>query len=502
MAQNLVQTQEQKLAQQQKLTQQQMLQVHLLEMPLTELEQSITAELDDNPALESTEPDDAFAHDDMEQGSSGNDEDEDFDSATEREERESALDDALSSIGQDDQMPEPSMYSSADRQSADYEEITYGDQISFYDKLKEQMVDVDLSEQEHEIMEYLIGSLDDDGLLRKDISSINDELAIYHNIYVNEKDIEHVLETLQTFDPAGIGARSLQECLLLQIRRKGQSKLREFMEKIISNYYEEFMNKRWDKISLQLGLDEDTAEIVHGELLKLNPKPGASLGETEGRSTQQITPDFIVDTSDDGEVTFTINNGHIPDLYVSSTFSEMLKEYQSNRKGMNRQAKEALLYAKEKVERAQGFIDAIKQRRHTLYVTMKAIIDIQKHYFQEGDESDLKPMILKDVADKAGLDISTVSRVSNMKYAQTRWGTFKLRHFFSDSVKKENGEEMSTRKIKAVLKEIIASEDKHNPFSDDALSDIMKGKGYPIARRTIAKYREQLGIPVARLRRK
>ena len=217
---------------------------------------------------------------------------------------------------------------------------------------------------------------------------------------------------------------------------------------------------------------------------------------------QQITPDFIVDTADDGTVTFYINNGHIPNLYISPSFSELIKGYKENKASMTKRDKEALLYAKEKVDRAQGFIDAVKQRQHTLYVTMKAIIDIQKKFFQDGDESDIKPMILKDISDRTGLDKSTISRVSNMKYAQTRWGTFKLRHFFSDGIKTEDGEELSTRKIKLALKELIENEDKKKPLSDDALTKHMQQKGYPIARRTIAKYREQLGIPVARLRKK
>lgn len=502
MAQNLIQTQAQKQVQTQRLTQQQMLVVHLLEMPLTELEHSVAAEIDDNPALEVAGPDDVQPADDMHESVSGSDEDDDFDTVNEREERESALDQVLSGIGMDDEMPEAAQYVASNNQNADYEEITYGDQVSFYDRLKEQMVDVELTPREHEIMEYLIGSLDGDGLLRKDIATLSDELAIYHNIDASEHEIEHVLHVLQTFDPAGIGARNLRECLLLQIRRRDKSEMRSMMERVITECFDEFMNKRWDKIASQLGIDTDTVKTVHNELLKLNPKPGSSLGETEGRNIQQITPDFIVDTADDGTVSFYINSGNVPDLYVSDSFTDMVKSYQKNKSKMSRSEKEALLYAKEKVERAQGFIDAIKQRRHTLYVTMKAIIDIQKAYFQDGDESDLKPMILKDVADKTGLDISTISRVSNMKYAQTRWGTFKLRHFFSDSVKTESGEEMSTRKIKAALKDIIDNEDKRRPLSDDAIKDKMNESGYPVARRTIAKYREQLGIPVARLRKK
>ena len=497
MAQKLIQSEVQKQQQVQKLSQQQMLQIKLLEMPLTELEENITTELDDNPALESSSPDDAMNEDHEE---SYEEKEESFDEQQEREERKSELDNALDNIMQDDEMP-VAFGGKDNNQNADYEEIVYGDTVSFYDKLKEQMGEVDLTPKQQEIMEYLIGSLDDDGLLRKDIDTINDELAIYHNVDTSTKEIEDVLSILQTFDPAGIGARNLQECLLLQIERKPDSKQKDLMKKIISECFDEFTKKHWDKIKAQLSLTDSQVESLQKEIRKLNPKPGASLGETEGRNIQQITPDFIVDTDDDGHVTFSINRGHIPDLKVSPSFTEMVDTYKNNKQGMNRETKEALLYAKEKVDRAQGYIDAIKQRRHTLYVTMKAIIDWQKKFFQDGDESDLKPMILKDIATKTGLDISTISRVSNIKYAQTKWGTFPLKFFFSDAYTTESGEEMSTRKIKIALKELIEKEDKRKPMSDDALKAEMDKKGFPIARRTIAKYREQLGIPVARLRK-
>lgn len=497
MAQKLIQSEVQKQQQVQKLSQQQMLQIKLLEMPLTELEENITTELDDNPALESSSPDDAMNEDHEE---SYEEKEESFDEQQEREERKSELDNALDNIMQDDEMP-VAFGGKDNNQNADYEEIVYGDTVSFYDKLKEQMGEVDLTPKQQEIMEYLIGSLDDDGLLRKDIDTINDELAIYHNVDTSTQEIEDVLSILQTFDPAGIGARNLQECLLLQIERKPDSKQKDLMKKIISECFDEFTKKHWDKIKAQLSLTDRQVESLQKEIRKLNPKPGASLGETEGRNIQQITPDFIVDTDEDGHVTFSINRGHIPDLKVSPSFTEMVDTYKNNKKGMNRETKEALLYAKEKVDRAQGYIDAIKQRRHTLYVTMKAIIDWQKKFFQDGDESDLKPMILKDIATKTGLDISTISRVSNIKYAQTKWGTFPLKFFFSDAYTTESGEEMSTRKIKIALKELIEKEDKRKPMSDDALKVEMDKKGFPIARRTIAKYREQLGIPVARLRK-
>ena len=506
MAQKLIQTQEQKLQQTQRLTAQQMLQVKLLEMPLTELEESINAELDDNPALESESTDDVLTHEDNdselteENNSNDNDEEDAYEAQTEKEEREDALDSALEDIGRDDQMPDYNTERN-NVQNADYEEMVYGDTTSFYDKLKEQMDMQVLSDKEKEIMEYLIGSLDSDGLLRKDIDDIADELAIYQNVDTNEQEIEHVLHILQSFDPAGIGARSLQECLLLQVKRMPRGVLRKSMEEVFTDYFDEFTKKHWHKIQSELELNDTQLATLKEEIHRLNPKPGASLGETEGRNMQQITPDFIVDTNDDGTITFTLNRGRIPELSVSPSFTEMIDTYKKNKAKMSRQDKEALLYAKEKVDKAQGFIDAIKQRRHTLIVTMKAIIDIQRAFFLDGDEADLKPMILKDVADKTGLDISTISRVSNVKYAQTKWGTFPLKFFFTDSYTTKDGEEMSTRKIKLALKKLIEDEDHTKPLSDDTIAKVLKKKGFPIARRTVAKYREQLGIPVARLRK-
>ena len=506
MAQEIIQTQQQKLQQLQRLSAQQLLQVKLLQMPLTELEDNINAELDDNPALESENPDDMLQNDSQENYSPVEDEQDEkgeedaYDHQSEKEEREDALDKALENIGRDDQMPDYNAERS-NKESAEYEEMVFGDTVSFYDKLREQMDMQILSDKEKEVMEYLIGSLDDDGLLRKDLDSICDELAIYQNIDVSEKEIEQVLHILQSFDPAGIGARNLQECLLLQVGRMSKGRLRAAMRELLEDYFDEFMKKHWEKIKVGMDLNDTQLSTLQEEIHKLNPKPGASLGETEGRNIQQITPDFIIDTADDGTVTFTLNRGHIPELTVSPSFVNLLDTYKKNKGNMSRKDKEALLYAKEKVDKAQGFIEAVKQRRHTLYVTMKAIIDIQKLFFQDGDESDLKPMILKDVADRTGLDISTVSRVSNIKYAQTKWGMFPLKYFFTDGYVTEDGEEMSTRKIKLALQDVIDHEDKKKPLSDDAIAKLMKEKGYPIARRTVAKYREQLGIPVARLRR-
>ena len=494
MAQEQVQVQD--LAQQQKLTQtitkQQLLQAQLTELPITQLQERVNAEMDDNPALEiSTEPADDAAYSETPDTI-------ETPETFEQEERQSALDAALESIGRDDEdLP---VYHGGMSNQEEREEVVYGQTESFYDQLKNQMGMAELTEQEERVMEYLIGSLDDDGLLRKPLHSIADELAIYHNVDVSEQQIERVLRKLQEFDPAGIGARSLQECLLLQIQRRKPSNLKALMLQTIEDYFELFTRKHWDKLQQQLRLTDLQAEVLIRELRKLNPKPGTSLGEVVGRSVQQITPDFIIDTQDDGTVTFTLNGGDIPELHVSQSFTDTLKEYQTNKDNMSRQMKEALLYTKKKVDAAQSFIEAIQVRRHTLIVTMQAIIQWQHRFFEEGDEALLRPMILKDIAEKTGLDLSTVSRVSNSKYAQTRWGTFPLRYFFSGYVSAE-GEELSTREIKAALRDLIAAEDKHSPMSDDMLTKELVKKGYPIARRTVGKYREQLGIPVARLRR-
>jgi RNA polymerase sigma-54 factor len=273
------------------------------------------------------------------------------------------------------------------------------------------------------------------------------------------------------------------------------------MEKTISEYFELFTKKHWQRLQQVLKLSDLQAETLIAELRKLNPKPGSSISETVGRSLQQITPDFIIDTHDDGTVTFSLNAAEVPELCVSPSFTDTLRDYQDNKEHLSRQMTEALVYTKKKVEAAQGFIDAIQVRRHTLTVTMRAIIQWQHRFFEDGDEASLRPMILKDIAERTGLDISTVSRVSNSKYAQTRWGTFPLRHFFSDGYTTADGEELSTREIKAALQELIEAEDKRKPLSDETLKGLLAEKGYPIARRTVTKYREQLGYPVARLRK-
>jgi len=488
-------TQEQRLAQ--SITQQQLLHAQLVELPITQLVERVNAEMDDNPAIEVAGPGDDYADFSESSEHTENADNSDY----EDEERQSALDEALESIGRDDE--ELPVYYGGERQQdeGNAEQGVMAQSDSFYDQLLEQMTMAILTERERYIMEYLIGSLDDDGLLRKSLSQLSDELAIYHNLDASSSEIEHVLLQLQQFDPAGIGARSLQECLLLQIDRREPSRLKDLMQKAIEQYFDLFTKKHWKQLRSALRITELQAEALIRELRKLNPKPGTSMGETMGHSVQQITPDFIVDTHDDGSVTFVLNHGDVPELTVSQSFVDTLREYQADKDHMSRQMKEALLYTKTKVDAAQNFIAAIRQRQHTLTITMQAIIQWQHRFFEEGDEALLRPMILKDIAERTGLDLSTISRVSNSKYAQTRWGTFPLRFFFSDGLKTAEGEELSTREIKAAIRDIIQHEDKQKPLSDEMIQRMLREQGFPIARRTVSKYREQMGIPIARMRR-
>lgn len=482
---------------QQSVSQQQLLQSQLVELPIQQLMERIETEMHDNPALETNTEDPDFPE--SPDFSDSQDTSDDFDSQREREERSDALDAALENIGRDDEdLP---VYHGGMSTADEREDMVLGDTQSFYDQLLEQVGEMELTDRDRYVMEYLIRSLDDDGLLRTPLDTIIEELAIYHSIDISLGDMEQVLRRLQQLDPPGIGGRTLQECLLLQIERKTASHLTNLMRRVITDYFDAFTKKHWDKIQRALGLTDLQTDELLRELRRLNPKPGAAMGETIGRSMQQITPDFIVDTLDDGTITFTLNSGEVPQLQVSQSFADLLKDYQTNKDGLSRQMKEALLYTKQKVEAAQSFIDAVQMRRRTLTMTMKAIIRLQHRFFEEGDESLLRPMILKDVAEKTGLDLSTISRVSNSKYVQTRWGLFPLKYFFSDGYVTESGEELSTREIKAALREVVEAEDKRKPLSDEALCEALNQKGYPIARRTVAKYREMLGIPIARLRK-
>ncbi|WP_301914505.1 RNA polymerase factor sigma-54 [Phocaeicola coprophilus] len=485
-----VQTQAQQ--QVQTLSPQQILVVKLLELPTLELEERIHSELLDNPALEEgKEPsedhedhEDNFATD--EDGEPNSDYGEDL---------------SLGDYRTEDDIPDYKLQENNRSKGETPEEIPFSDNVSFYETLKEQLDMQNLTPEEKQLGEYLIGSLDDDGLLRKSTESLMDELAIYQGIYTSPEQLEHVLSIIQDFDPAGIGARSLQECLLLQIQRKENSPLKQIELDIISKCCDEFTRKNKDKIIQKLGITEEQYNAATAELTKLNPRPGSSLGETIGKNLQQIIPDFIVDTEDDGTVTLTLNNRNVPELRLSREFTEMLDEHTRNKANQSKESKDALMFLKQKVDAAQGFINAVKQRQQTLLSTMQAIIDLQLPFFQDGDESRLRPMILKDVAERAKLDISTVSRVSNSKYVQTNFGIYPLKFFFSDGYTTESGEELSVREIKRILKECVDNENKEKPYTDDELADMLKAKGYPIARRTVAKYRQQLNIPVARLRR-
>ena len=485
-----VQTQAQQ--QVQTLSPQQILVVKLLELPTLELEERIHSELLDNPALEEgKEPsedhedhEDNFATD--EDGEPNSDYGEDL---------------SLGDYRTEDDIPDYKLQENNRSKGETPEEIPFSDNVSFYETLKEQLDMQNLTPEEKQLGEYLIGSLDDDGLLRKSTESLIDELAIYQGIYTSPEQLEHVLSIIQDFDPAGIGARSLQECLLLQIQRKENSPLKQIELDIIGKCCDEFTRKNKDKIIQKLGITEEQYNAATAELTKLNPRPGSSLGETIGKNLQQIIPDFIVDTEDDGTVTLTLNNRNVPELRLSREFTEMLDEHTRNKANQSKESKDALMFLKQKVDAAQGFINAVKQRQQTLLSTMQAIIDLQLPFFQDGDESRLRPMILKDVAERAKLDISTVSRVSNSKYVQTNFGIYPLKFFFSDGYTTESGEELSVREIKRILKECMDNENKEKPYTDDELADMLKAKGYPIARRTVAKYRQQLSIPVARLRR-
>ncbi len=498
------QVQEQRQLQQQRITQQQLLNVKLLSMSLAELEQNVAAEINDNPALEESFDDDGG--DTLADGNTASDTAEDNDTEStpeetmEKEERQDELNQALENMGNDDDTVGDSAYNYRD--SADYEETVYGDTQSFYDKLNEQMGETVLSDTEQRIMEYLIGSLDNDGLLRKDIDTIADELAIYEGVDTTPEEVEEVLRKLQTFDPPGIAGRSLSECLRLQVERMADSKLKERMLNVIDHHFEAFTKKRWENLKTDLNLDDLQMQTLMDGLRKLNPKPGAAMGETVGRNMHQITPDFIVYVADDGHISFDINNGNMPSLRISSSFEEMLDNYgKMDDRHMNKANRDAVVYIRRNMEKARWYIEAIRKRQQTMTLTMQAIIDWQRKFFLDGDESDLRPMILKDIAEKTGLDISTVSRVSNEKYVQTQWGTFPLRFFFTDGYKKENGEELSTRKMKLALKEIVDNEDKKKPLSDEAIVKLMTEQGFPVARRTVAKYRDQLGIPKSLMRR-
>jgi len=381
----------------------------------------------------------------------------------------------------------------------DEKDIPFSGGSTFHERLSSQINLHQLSEKEEVIAEHLIGSLDDSGYLRRDLQAIEDDLAFRKNIMASKKEIEKVLQIIQQMDPPGVGARDLQECLLLQIKRKANNSLtKKVAVEILENHFNQFTKKHYSKIIDRLEIGEDTLKAAIEEILRLNPKPGNSLN-TSGKSVQVVIPDFNLQVKD-GEISISLNGRNAPQLHVSNEYKGMIDHYQKTKK-KGKADREALTFVKQKLDAAKWFIDAIQQRQHTLIQTMKAIVQYQKEYFLEGDETKLKPMILKDIAEKIDMDISTVSRVVNSKYVATPYGTFLLKSFFSESLSTDDGEEVSTREVKKILTDIIESEDKKKPYTDDKLSQMLKEKKYNIARRTIAKYREQLNIPVARLRK-
>ena len=459
----------------------------LLQLPTIALEQRIKEEIEQNPALE-----------DLSDSDDNNADDNSFDEET--PEGESRDDFDLSEYISDDD--EPAYKYQANNYSSDDEEreipISMGQ--SFQELLLTQLGLQDIDDHAYIVAENLIGNLDESGYLSREISSIVDDLAFTQNISTTEEELKVLLKLIQSFDPPGVGARNLQECLLLQINRKNRATPSIVMAEILlDKYFDEFSKRHFDKILKKLEITEESLKSAVNEILKLNPKPGNSANESQ-RTAQSVIPDFILN-SNDNNLELSLNSRNAPELKISRMFTEMLKTYSDNKKGADKDQKDAVMFVKQKLDSAKWFIDAIKQRQNTLLFTMQAIIDYQKEYFLTGDETKLRPMILKDIAEKVGVDISTVSRVANSKYIQTSFGTLLIKSFFSESLQNDSGEEVSTKEIKKILQECIEAEDKKDPMTDDALMKILKTKGYNIARRTVAKYREQLNIPVGRLRR-
>ncbi|MFT5646126.1 MAG: RNA polymerase sigma-54 factor [Aureispira sp.] len=500
----------------QKLSPQQIQLMKLLQVPTVMLEQRIQEELEANPALEDSKDDltkeeeEAPADDFIEEEAFAekNDKDEDINEEAERQE-DNTLEDYLEDYMNDD---EPSYKYEVNNHSADDEEKTIPIALenSFHEHMGRQLGLLSLEEGDERIADQIIGSIDEDGYLRREPMAITDDLAFAHNIIVSEEDVLRVLKKVQTFEPAGIGAQNLQECLTLQIERKIVSrdvtenyseedlKYLKLAQTIIEKYFEEFSKKHYNKLLRQLSLFREDLRMATEEILKLNPKPGAVYAPSSALKKQYIVPDFIIETKS-GELELSLNNRNAPELRVNNQYKEMLSAYSVDKK--NKVQREAAMFVKQKIDAARWFIDAIKQRQNTMMKTMYTIMQYQYDFFLTGDEKRLRPMILKDIAEITGLDISTVSRVANSKYVQTEFGTKRLKDFFSESLQTTSGEEVSTREVKKILTEIISTENKRKPFSDEKLKNMLQAKGYNIARRTVAKYREQLGIPVARLRK-
>jgi RNA polymerase sigma-54 factor len=472
---------------QQKLSPQQIQLMKLLQVPTMELEQRIKQEIEENPALEEGEDVDDEPLPTEEQAIAENED--------EPESSNEEFD--LSDYFDDDDTPDYKL--SARNEGADEEDrempISVG--ATFQEALRSQLALRDVDERMEQLGEHLIGNLDEDGYLRRSLDQIVNDLAFTANIMTDQEELGGVLKEVQALDPAGVGARDLRECLLLQLERLPNAVDVITARAIVTDHFEAFTKKHYERIMERLEIDEDALRDAIEVIVRLNPKPGNTARDAS-RPAQAIVPDFAI-TAVNGQLELSLNGRNAPELRISRQYRDMIKDYQRNKKDPT--AKDALIFIKQKLDSAKWFIDAIKQRQNTLLITMEAIMEHQKEFFLTGDETKMKPMILKDIAERVGMDISTVSRVANSKYVQTDHGTYLLKFFFSESLTTESGEEVSTREVKKILEEAIGAEDKHNPLTDDELTALLRGKGYNIARRTVAKYREQLQLPVARLRK-
>lgn len=493
---SLGQSLQQKLLQ--KLSPQQIQLMKLLQVPTANLEERIKEELEENPALEQSDEghEDEYTDELKDEFDSISEEDAEPDGSTDDYENVDISEFVADDDGEiadyrtkDDNYPEMD----------DQKVIPIRVETSFLELVLNQLGMLELDERSFKIAEQVVGSLDDDGYLRRELSSIADDLAFRQSLIVEEKEIEAIVQEIQQFDPAGIAARDLKECLLLQLKRKASADITvELAVQILSKYFEEFTKKHYEKIQRSLNLTDEQLKAVIGQIIKLNPKPGGNIG-VMNKAENYIIPDFFV-LNNNGQLELTLNSKNAPDLRISEGYRDMLKDYEKGSKKDKRQ-KEAVLFIKQKIDSAKWFIDMIKQRQDTLIGTMGAIMKHQHEFFLTGDETSMRPMILKDIAELTSLDISTVSRVANSKFVQTEFGTYRLKFFFSESLSTDSGEEVSTREVKKILSNMIYEEDKHKPLSDEVLTEMLQEKGYNIARRTVAKYREQLNVPVARLRK-
>src|SRR5438552_39435 len=490
----LSQSLQQKLLQ--KLSPQQIQLMKLLQVPTANLEERIKEELEENPALE---VDEEKAEEYDEAKEEFNEPEEQYDEPDGSNDEYENIDISEYVHEGDDDIAD---YKLRDENYPDIDEdrvIPHKVETSFYEVLLDQLGLLNLDDRERKIAEQIVGSIDEDGYLRRDTSAIVDDLAFRQNIESNEDEVDFIIRRIQQFDPPGVAARNLQECLLLQLnRQKEEGKPVDTAILALTKYFDEFTKKHYEKIQRGLNLEDEELKEVMIQITKLNPKPGGNVGEVN-KAESYVVPDFFI-YNNAGKLELTLNSKNAPELRISEGYRDMLKEYDRGAKKDRRQ-KEAVLFIKQKIDAAKWFIDAIKQRQHTLLSTMTAIMNHQYDFFMTGDETNLKPMILKDIAEKTGLDISTVSRVANSKFVQTEFGTYRLKFFFSESLSTESGEEVSTREVKKILSNLIEGENKKKPLSDERLTELLQEKGYNIARRTVAKYREQLNIPVARLRK-